>query len=466
VHHGRLSFLTAVLLVATANAQDVRPVAFTNARIVTVSGKTVESGTLVIKDGKITALGPDVPAPAGARIVDATGLTILPGLVSAVSRAGFAAEPRATPSPSTRRRQRDNTSPVTPRGSAQNSAATKVVDSLHARQDIFGRLLRTGITSLALSPQGSGLPGLGAVLRPDGRTLEDLTADDDAFVQIDMTRDGPTKKLLKEAFEKAQKLVEERKQPPKAAETPSEPKDKPAAKPAAADAPKGEAPKEEPKPQPRPEPEPKPAETEKKDDKAPPAAAKAPQRADPNLEVLADLLEGKRRAILQIDSAADLQHWQQAVDDEIEFPRTLCVTRHDSQSGTIEVAIETVKSMKCAVLLPPDLSVEPRTAHLTHPAKQLHDAGIEVGFVVGDNPAAVRFLFYRLMHLVRSGLPRDVALRGVTLVPAKALGIDEAKGSLEVGKDADLLLFRGDPLDPSSELLTVWLAGHEVEKQP
>jgi imidazolonepropionase-like amidohydrolase len=70
------------------------------------------------------------------------------------------------------------------------------------------------------------------------------------------------------------------------------------------------------------------------------------------------------------------------------------------------------------------------------------------------------------MHLVRSGLPRDVALRGVTLVPAKALGIDEAKGSLEVGKDADLLLFRGDPLDPSSELLTVWLAGHEVEKQP
>jgi hypothetical protein len=42
VHHGRLSFLTAVLLVATANAQDVRPVAFTNARIVTVSGKTVD----------------------------------------------------------------------------------------------------------------------------------------------------------------------------------------------------------------------------------------------------------------------------------------------------------------------------------------------------------------------------------------------------------------------------------------
>ena len=47
-----------------------------------------------------------------------------------------------------------------------------MVESLYAKQDVFGELLRTGVTTLALPPAGNGFPGLGAVLRPDGRTLE------------------------------------------------------------------------------------------------------------------------------------------------------------------------------------------------------------------------------------------------------------------------------------------------------
>ena len=118
------------------------------------------------------------------------------------------------------------------------------------------------------------------------------------------------------------------------------------------------------------------------------------------------------------------------------------------------------------VLLPPDLSTLPRSRFLIHPAKKLNDAGIEIGFVIGDSPAAVRMLFFRLMELVRTGLPADIALRGVTLVPAKVLGVEAKKGSLEAGKDADLLVFRGDPLSPTSELQSVWLRGREVGKQP
>jgi imidazolonepropionase-like amidohydrolase len=52
------------------------------------------------------------------------------------------------------------------------------------------------------------------------------------------------------------------------------------------------------------------------------------------------------------------------------------------------------------------------------------------------------------------------------LVPAKALGIDRRTGSLEVGKDADLLLFDGDPLAPAGRLHSVWLRGAEVPSQP
>jgi imidazolonepropionase-like amidohydrolase len=159
-------------------------------------------------------------------------------------------------------------------------------------------------------------------------------------------------------------------------------------------------------------------------------------------------------------------HWQQAVADDVKFPRTLAVARHDPLSGTIDRVLDQAKAMQCAVLLPPDLSTLPRSRHLIHPAKLLHDAGIEVGFVLGDNPGTVRMLFFRLMELVRNGLPADVALRGVTLTPAKALGIEARVGSLEVGKDGNLLVFRGDPLSPTGVLTAVWLGGREVPQQP
>jgi len=67
------------------------------------------------------------------------------------------------------------------------------------------------------------------------------------------------------------------------------------------------------------------------------------------------------------------------------------------------------------------------------------------------------------MELVRTGLPREIALRAITLTPAKVLGRNKHVGSIEVGKTADLLLFTGDPLDPTSKLSRIWHKGIEVE---
>jgi hypothetical protein len=451
-------------------AQDARPIAFTQARIVPIAGPVIERGTLVVRNGRIEALGADVSAPPGARIVDASGRTILPGLVSAFSRAGLQRDPtpRAEGAPTGRR---GRGAPIdlpanAPSAPSGNRAAAKVAEALYPRQPVFGELLRQGVTSLALSPSGGGFPGLGAVLRPDGTTTASLVRDDAAFAQVVMVRDSATKKLLKETFEKAQKVVDERKKPPEKpapAAEPAKPADKPAE--AKTEPPKGNEP---PKPEPKPEPKP----DEKKEGppaaqgqaQAPPARQQPPK--DPNLEVLADLLEGKRRAIVQIDSAADFLHWQAVVPDSVAFPRALAMLRHDPGNGTIDVVLEQVKAWKCPVLLPPELTTLPRTRHLVHPAKALHDAGIEIAFTIGESPAAVRALWFRLMELVRCGLPADAALRAVTLTPAKILGIDKRTGSLEVGKDADLLVFVGDPLAPTGELETVWIGGVEVKKEP
>ena len=469
---------TAALMCVAATAQSARPTAFTNARIHTVSGDIIEKGTLVIRNGKIEAVSKDAVVPAGAKVVDATGKTIMPGLVSAWSRAGLNAPSSRgnTPTRSGRRGRMRRFPSGGSGGNAKMSAATKVIDRVYIRQPIFGKLLEVGVTSLALNPSGNGFPGLGAVLNPDGKTREALTRDDEAFVQIGMQRNSAAKKMLGDAFTKAKKVVEEREKPPAPPAKKPEPTKKPeAGKPASKPAPKPAEGKEPPKPAPKPAPKPtpkptpKPKEGDKKQEPKPAAkpapTKKAPKkRKDPNLEVLADLLQGKRRAIVQTGSAADLLHWRTAVKDDIKFPRMVAVTRHDSTSGTLDLVIDHLKKWECSVLLPATLSTKPRTAYLTPPAKDRHDAGIQIGFILGERPTTVRGIFFKLMELVRAGLPADVAIKAITQVPAKALGIDKRTGTLEVGKDADLLIFAGDPLSPTGKLEQVWLRGSHVVK--
>ena len=94
-------FITAVFFLSFAGAQRsaIETYAITNARIVTVSGPVINRGTVVIRNGLIAAVGPNVNAPADARIIDGTGLTVYPGLIDANTSLGLP-QPAATPTPS------------------------------------------------------------------------------------------------------------------------------------------------------------------------------------------------------------------------------------------------------------------------------------------------------------------------------------------------------------------------------
>lgn len=485
---------------ASATAQDARPIAFVNARLVPVAGPVVENGTLVVRNGKIEAIGKDAVVPAGARVVDCAGKTIMPGLVSAVSRAGLDQPQRPRDAQGARqggRRGQPMPMPMPGGGGAQDKAAAKAIEGVYAKQPVFGELLRKGITTLSLAPRGDAFPGLGALLRPDGKTLDELTLDGEAFVMVGMGRDGQTKKLLKDNFAAAQKVLEARKKPPE-----PKPEEKKPEEPKPAEAAKTEAPKQEgpaptpnptpnptptptptptPKPEPKPEPTPNPQPAPQQQPQGQAPAQAAPRRQEPpknpNHEVLADLLDGKRRALVEIDSATEMLHWQHTFGDAAPgkeaaeagkspaptFPHTLVVSGHNTQEGTIDQVLDLVKAQQpAAVLLPPTLATMPRSRLLTHPARTLHEAGVTIGFLIGSDPGTAEGTFFRLMELVRSGLPAEVALKGVTLVPAQALGVEKRTGSLEVGKDADLLVFTGDPLDPASRLESVWLRGQQV----
>jgi imidazolonepropionase-like amidohydrolase len=74
----------------------------------------------------------------------------------------------------------------------------------------------------------------------------------------------------------------------------------------------------------------------------------------------------------------------------------------------------------------------------------------------------MRSLWYQAAVAVSQGLTRGEAFRAVSLEPAKVLGVDGRVGSLTKGKDANLVLWSGDPMDPASHVDLVWIEGEQV----
>src|SRR5687767_11396437 len=86
-----LALLVSVFSLNNSEAQrsGIDTYAITNARIVPVSGPVIERGTVVIRDGLIAAVGANVVAPADARLIDGTGLTVYPGLIDSSTSLGI-----------------------------------------------------------------------------------------------------------------------------------------------------------------------------------------------------------------------------------------------------------------------------------------------------------------------------------------------------------------------------------------
>src|SRR5882672_704323 len=88
--------LAAAICSFFAVAANAQSYAITNAKIVTVSGATIDKGTIVIRNGLIAAVGANVATPADAQVFDATGLTVYPGFIDALTNLGLGAA-AATP---------------------------------------------------------------------------------------------------------------------------------------------------------------------------------------------------------------------------------------------------------------------------------------------------------------------------------------------------------------------------------
>lgn len=423
----------AAVTVASRAAPPPGKVALTNARIIPVVGAPLDKGIILIEQGKITAVGTDVEVPYDARVFDLRGKVLLPGMLNVHTPRGMdvANEPR----------------PVTPH--------LDVYDAIDPSQLFFEDCLRLGITGVHVMPGNNAvIGGLGRVVRPIGLSVSEMTIAEGVFLKMATSpRVGFERMLqmatLRETFAElddyAAKLAEKR------------------------------------------------YEEKLKEDNKPvdvgPAEARQRGRALIRAEDLDDQhrnlvrLRGGRvkvageetapllkplGAFIYCNAAMDVGPAVRLAKDNGFFDRTVLVL-----GGECYKAVGELKQAARPVVLPPDLTYRERDPltdkeRETFVPKAIYDAGLLWALVPGtDDSYAERMPVYQAAVCVRNGIPRDEALKAITLNPARILGLEQRLGSLEPGKDANIVVFSGDPLDFNSVVEKVFIDGilaYEREK--
>lgn len=430
-------------LPAGEDPASVPVLAFRAARILPVEGPPVAPGVLLVKGGVVEKVLPaGEKLPGAAELVDLGDAWLIPGLVNPSSRILF------------RSGSRGRGSGVISSGEASpgDSRRTRVADQIDPESLALRRLGRSGYAALAVIPSGSQLlEGLAAVVRARvGDEREKVILKEEAYLSMAYglgtpLREAAERELKKaaEAHKKARegkgaggagekKASQEKKEPAQKAEKPEKSGTPGEAEKAGASRPTEAA-------------------------KAPPAAPEKPRPPDPLVQVFA----GKLPAFIRVESAAALDYLFLILEDVPE-PFRFVLLAPSLEPEMVERVAARRKSIR-AVILEPRLGQIADTTIYYNTARLFQEAGMEVALTpLSDDLEGHGEIFYHLGELVKSGLPRDAALRAVTSVPAKLLGVDDRVGSLLPGREASFLVFQGDPLRGSARLLRVYLQGEEV----
>lgn len=421
--------LISLIGLASAGAEAAPPpekVALTGGRIISVVGAPIDKGTVLIERGKITAVGADVEVPYDARVFDVSGKVVFPGMVNVHTWEGLDRpnEPR----------------PVTPH--------LDVFDAIDPSDLFFEDCLRLGITAVHVLPaDDTVIGGVGRVVRPIGLTVGEMTIAEGDFLKIALSpRSGYDRMLqmatLRETFLELDVYLA------RLAEKRYEEKLK---------------------------------EDEKKIDVGP---AQARKRGRPLIR--AEDLDDRHRNLLRLTggsvsnpdgdplpklvkplgaflycgAAMDVVPAVKLAKDNGFFDRAVLVLGSESFK-----AVGELKRAARPVVLPPLLmyrETDPLTGEVreTFVPKPIYKAGLQFALVPGpDDSFAERMLPYQAARCVREGIPRSVAIKAITLTPAKLLGLEKRLGSIEPGKDANLVVFSGDPLDFQSVVERVFING-------
>jgi imidazolonepropionase-like amidohydrolase len=410
IRAGVLLLLVAAALPAAA--QNEAPVALVGATIHTVSGADVENGTVVMDGGNITALGRGVRVPSNARIVDVTGLHVYPAMMNPNSVLGLV-EVSAVAA----------TVDVAEMGDVNPNVRPEI--GINPESEILPVTVASGVLTAMIAPRGGLIAGTAAIIRLQGWTWEDMTIASPVgllvnwpTMRIDTGPNAKPKDKQIEARDAQMRLLRE----------------------AFADA--------------------------RAYMKARDAEGKAgvPQHdRDPRWEAMLPVLRGEIPVLVNAEDVLQIRaalRW--AAEENLGI--TL-LTGSDVRFVIDELAARQIPVILNPVHALPERRWEPYDTPFTT-ASLLHAAGVRFCFGYGANSfgaAHSRNLPYQAATAAAYGLPKQEALRGVTQYPAQILGVGDRLGTLEVGKEATLIVTDGDPLEIRTEVLQAFMAGREMD---
>ncbi|MGE3109410.1 MAG: amidohydrolase family protein [Phycisphaerales bacterium] len=416
--------------------------------VVTVSGEDIPKGEIVIVDGKIRLVGRKLEHPKGAKIIDATGETVMPGMVHVHARPD---------------------SPPWQRSGIKGNF--KVESEVRPSKIDFDTFIRNGFTAAVWIPNGSGMPGLPAIFRTGG-SADEQVIDGPGYLRFTMNSQPRDKQSLRDALkkarseiekvEKAKKELEAKKkeaEEKKAAEEKEKKEGTPAPGPQPAPPP---APTPGPPPLPQPSPAPAPAPDAKPAEAKPGEQEPKIPEIDPAYKALADLLEKKAGVppiMLEVNRSSDILHALDVLED-YEDVNPMYYLGGFTGAGDYNYILPKLSEMKPLVVMPPAMYRLPQTVTRLNIAGELMFAGVEVAYAPANDTASELENFRaKAADMARSGCERGPTLKAMTLYPAKAAGLDKRLGSIEKGKDADLVFLNGDPLDPTASVTRVMILG-------
>ena len=383
----------------------VASMAWLNVTLLPVDKPRIENGAIVVREGKIIAIGPatGVTVPGDALTIDAKGKWIMPGLICTHSHIGGMGAA-------------DGSSPIQP--------GVRILDSINVRDSGFRRALAGGLTTLNIMP-GSGHLISGQTVycklryyETSPRVVDEILIRDKEGLPLGgLKMANGTNSQGESPFPgtrgKAAYLVRE--QYIKAREY--------QAKIVAA---KGDG-------------------------------AKMPPR-DLHMESLVEAMQGKRIVHHHTHRHDDIMTVIR-LSQEFGFQTVL---HHVSEGWKVAKEIAQAK-LPCSIIVldSPGGKVEARDMTFSN-GRVLDEAGVKVAFHTDDWITDSRLFMRSAALAVRAGMNRDKAVAGLTLAGAEMLGLGDRIGSLTVGKDADFAILNGDPLSVYSRVLETWVEGKKA----
>jgi len=408
--------LVPLVLVANSSASDIIPappqpraIVLRGATIHPVAGPVIPSGTIVFEGGKITAVGAEAAAPAGAEVIDVAGKHIYPGLISANTVLGLTeiAAVRATID-------------INEAGAINPNARS--ASSINPDSELLPVTRSNGILTAHAVPEGGLISGQSAVLRLDGWTPQEMTVKSPAAMHVrwpNMTIDRNPRsakpvdvqqreiereqKKIRDAFEIARSYWHARK------------------------------------------------------------SGNPDFKSDLRWEAMMPVFDGQLPLFVHAVTLAQMEAalaWAREAQVKITLVGGNDAWRLAGQLKETDTPV--IISLATALPLRRDDAYDSAFSN----AARLHEAGVRFCLATGGRTSEApheRSLPYEAAMAAAFGLPRDEALKSLTLYPAQLLGVADQLGSLEVGKAATLIVTTGDPLDYPHRVEAAFIDGRRID---